>query len=57
MLGNGVTQYVAPVIFFFFYYGDARMNNHAPLYTKKKLRDNFFTGFLSINNAIFFVCI
>jgi hypothetical protein len=25
---------------FFFYYGDARMTNHAPLYTKKILFDN-----------------
>ena len=40
--------------FFFFYYGDARMINHAHLYTKKKLRNNFFFyGFLSINNAFF----
>jgi hypothetical protein len=23
------------IYFFFFYYGDARMINHAPLYTKK----------------------
>jgi hypothetical protein len=39
-------------IFFFFYYGSARMINRTPLYTKKLLY-SFFYGFFEQVNAIF----
>jgi hypothetical protein len=39
-------------LFFCFYYGDARMINRAPLYTKK-LFSNIFTGFWAVKLQVF----
>jgi hypothetical protein len=41
--------------FFFFYYGDARMINRAPLYTKKNYGTIFYGFFVQINAIFFYI--